>query len=131
MSLSPKREGVCTTHTPIPKLTGLPQSNSGGAISQHVCRHGATRLERLPANYPHYAREVCARCGRFLRWLPRPETVERRTLNAFKLARLAMCETLSKWERQFIRDVSQRRKVSPKQQAIVDRLAAQYLEAQT
>ena len=113
---------------PIPKLTGLPQSNSGGAITQHVCRHGATRTERLPANYPHYAREVCATCGCWLRWVSKPETVERRTLNSFRLARLAMCEGLSEWERAFIRDVSKNRRLSPKQEALIARLVTRYLE---
>jgi len=52
-----------------------------------------------------------------------------RTLDAWmRQGRLAMCDRLSRWERNFVHDVSQRRKLTHRQQAIVDRLAATYLE---
>jgi hypothetical protein len=130
MKSPPKREGACS-NAPTPKLTGLPQSNSGVAIAQHVCRHGTTRVELMPQGYKHYAMETCALCRRFLRWLPRPETIERERVNAFKLAKLAMCEGLSKWERSFVHHVSQQRKLSPKQQALLVQLCTQYLEGKT
>jgi hypothetical protein len=76
------------------KLTGLAEDNCGQHFAQ-ACTHPATRTERLPDGSWHYARLTCAICGRFLRWLPRPETIERQKLNAFKLAKLAMCEGLS------------------------------------
>jgi hypothetical protein len=92
------------------------------------CTHANTRLERMPQGHVHYGRQVCAACGRSLRWLPKPETLERRSFNSFRLVKLAMCGGLSTWERNFVRDVSQRRKLSPKQSEIVDRLCATYLE---
>jgi hypothetical protein len=98
------------------------------AQSYQFCPHTATRTERMPQAHPHYAREVCTRCGAFIRWLPKPQSVERCRLNAFKLAKLGMCRGLSAWERSFVRDVSQRRKLSPRQQEIVDRLGATHLE---
>jgi hypothetical protein len=112
------------------KLTGLPEDKAGSGFAQG-CTHPATRTERLPDGSWHYAWLTCVACGRFLRWLPRPETIERERVNAFKLAKLAMCEGLSKWERSFVHHVSQQRKLSPKQQQIIDRLAVQDLEAQT
>jgi hypothetical protein len=130
MKWPPKREGACS-NAPTQKLTGLPQSNSGVAIAQHVCRHGTTRVELMPQGHMHHARVICALCGRFLRWLPRPETIERERVNAFKLAKLAMCEGLSKWERSFVHHVSQQRKLSPKQQALLVQLCTQYLEGKT
>ena len=130
--LPPKKGGACTAHAPIPKLTtGLPQSNSGGAITQHVCRGGTTRVELMPQGHKHYAMETCAICRRFVGWLPKPETVQRQRLNAFRLARLAMRPDLTGWERQFIRSVGEKKHLSPKQQALVERLCATYLEAQT
>ena len=51
-------------------------------------------------------------------------------LNGFKLARLAMVDGLTTWERSFVRDVSQRRKLSPKQQQIIDRLCTDYLKTE-
>ena len=93
---------------------------------QSVCKHAATVTERMPDSHIHHAAVRCADCGRHLRWIPKPETIERQRLNAFRLARLAMCDRLNSWERGFVRDVSKRRKLSPKQQAIIDRLVRQY-----
>ena len=39
-----------------------------------------------------------------------------------------MLDCLAEWERNFVRDVSKRRKLSPKQEAIMERLAIAYLE---
>jgi hypothetical protein len=55
--------------------------------AQPRCAHGNTRIEQL-TNGPHYAKEVCTNCGRVLRWLPKPETIERRQRNGFRLAKL-------------------------------------------
>jgi hypothetical protein len=112
------------------KLTGLTEDKAGSGFAQG-CTHPATRTERLPDGSRHYARLTCALCGRHLRWLPRPETIERERVNAFKFTRLAMCEGLSTWERSFVRDVSKLPKLSPKQEALLVRLCEQYLEAQT
>jgi hypothetical protein len=95
--------------------------------SAQTCEHVSTRIERLCSG-PHYAKEVCTDCDKVLRWLPRPETLERSAFNAFRLVKLAMCDQLSPRDRNFIHSVSQRKKVSPKQQQIIDRLCAQYLE---
>jgi hypothetical protein len=59
--------------------------------------------------------------------LPKPQTIERRRLNGCRLARLAVCD-LTSWERNFVTDVSQQKKVSRRQQAIIDELVATYLE---
>lgn len=86
------------------------------------------RIEILPPGSVHFGKEFCRDCDKVLRFLPKPETVERQKLNGFRLARLGMCGRLTNWERNFVRDVLRRRKLSPKQQAIVDRLVATYLE---
>ena len=123
-----KREGTLGG-VPVPKLLLTePQSKSLNARAQHGCVHTSTVTQRLPDTHKHYSKKICISCGAFLRWLPRPENVERQKLNAFKLARLAMCARLSPWECAFVREVSQRRKVSPKQQEIIDRLSATYLQ---
>jgi hypothetical protein len=59
--------------------------------------------------------------------LPKPETVEERRLNAFRLTKLAMCDALTPWQRNFVCEVLPLRKLSPRQQAIVNELAATYL----
>jgi len=82
----------------------------------------------MPEGHVHYAAESCVVCGRHIRWLPRPETIERRRLNGFRVARLVMCERLTRWEQHFVREVSLLKKLSPRQQAIVNELAATYLK---
>jgi hypothetical protein len=123
----PKRDGAMLP-APISKKLGLTQPNSGSGFAQHVCSHGTTRVELMPQGYTHHAREVCVSCGRFIRWSAKPVNVERERLNAFRLARLAMQPGLSDWERNFLRDVSKNRRLSPKQEALVVRLVTQYLE---
>jgi hypothetical protein len=39
-SSSPKKGGVCSTHTPIPKLHNSPQNNSDSASAQLIYRPG-------------------------------------------------------------------------------------------
>jgi hypothetical protein len=118
MNRSVPPETGAISHAPIPKLT----------TQYSVCAHSATVIERMPEGHIHYAAESCADCGKFIRWLPRPENLERQRLNGVRLAKLAKCDRLTSWERHFIRDVSPRKKLSPRQQAIVDDLAATYLE---
>jgi hypothetical protein len=101
------------------------------ARSYQFCSHSATRIEEMPRGYAHHAHEVCTLCGAFIRWLPRPQTRQRRRLNAFRLARLAMCDRLTSWERRFVANVSGKGRLSPKQQALIDRLYADYLEAKS
>jgi hypothetical protein len=48
--------------------------------------------------------------------------------NAFRLAKLAMCDRLSTWERGFVASVAKQKKLSPKQLAVLERLVRQYLE---
>jgi hypothetical protein len=137
----PKRTGALS-HAPTPP-TILEQINCGSAIVQHVCdpkplvcsaqdhcEHSSTRVEQL-ANGPHFAKEICTDCGRVLRWIPKPTTLARQRFNALRLVKLTMHSGLSPWERAFVDDISKRQKLSPKQQALLDRLVRQYLEAKT
>jgi hypothetical protein len=112
---------------PDAKLTGLYLDNSGHSFAQ-ACRHEVTRVEQMPQGHTHHARVICATCRCHVRWLPKPGTVERQRLNAFRLARLAMVGNLSDWEREFLRSISQQPQLSPAQQRILDRLVAHYLE---
>jgi hypothetical protein len=94
------------------------------------CAHTSTKTELLPPESRHFAKLKCADCGAFLKFLPRPENVERRKLNGFKLAKLQMCDGLSSWEREFIESLAKQgsNKLTPKQQAVFDRLCLTYLE---
>jgi hypothetical protein len=98
------------------------------ARSYHACPHDATVIERMPSTHKHYAREVCASCGAHRSWVAKPRNVERRRLNGFRLVKLSVCPRLKPWEANFVRNVLQLRKFSPRQQAVIDRLTADYLE---
>lgn len=92
------------------------------------CQHNTKVLKRfLPSDSPHYAKEVCEDCGAFIRFVPRAGTVETQKLHAARIARLAMCDSLSGWEREFLESIASRPKLSPKQQACLDKLYAERL----
>jgi hypothetical protein len=120
MKWPPKREGALS-HAPIPQSLTLAPRRYGH------CEHESTRIQLLPSGSVHHAEEVCSNCDAHLRWVPKPQTVVRRRYNVYKLCRLAMADGLSSWELSFIRSVSKLRKLSPRQQAVVDKLCARYL----
>ena len=94
------------------------------------CAHSSTVTEQMPQESRHYAKLKCATCSAFLKFLPRPENIERRKLNGFRLAKLQMCDRLNSWERDFIESLAKQGndKLTPKQQAVFDRLCLTYLE---
>ena len=127
MESPPGKEEGASPNAPTPKLTRLALDNSGHTFAQ-VSGHSNTVTVQEPSGSTYFAKEICPRCGAFLGWLPSPRTIERRTLNGFKLAKLAMVDSLSDWERGFVHDISKLAKLFPKQLRIVDRLAAQNLK---
>lgn len=146
MQSPPETRSAClqgVQHAPNPHEPQLlAQNNSGIAVAQACAenvddsplfcgsyKHLISRFQILPAGHRHFAAEQCSQCGCHLRWVPRPQNVERQRSNAFRLARLAMCDGLTHWERGFVASVAKQKKVSPKQQQIIDRLCADYLEA--
>jgi hypothetical protein len=136
---APPEKGKGASPAPIPNPFNSPTTTAGRAAvqvcdptplicaAQDDCEHSDTRIAIEPPGSVHFAREVCCNCDRVLRFVPKPQTVECWRFNAFRLVKLVMCDQLSPWERMFVRDVSQRRKLSPKQLAIIDRLCTQYL----
>jgi hypothetical protein len=99
--------------------------------SQTCCEHSETRVEILPPGSYHFAKERCTNCDRVLRFLPKPQTIERQHLNAYRIAKLAMCDGLTDWERSFVKSVAQQRRLSPRQQDCLNRLYAERLEGST
>jgi hypothetical protein len=93
------------------------------------CTHSSTISELLPPESRHYAKLKCGNCGAFLKFLPRPENQQRRVINGYRLAKLQMCPGLNSWEREFIKSLAkQGNKLTPKQQAVFDRLCLAHLE---
>jgi hypothetical protein len=65
---------------------------------------------------------------RVLRWIPKPATLEHRRFNALRIARLLMSRRLSGWERSFLQSIMPLKKLSPRQQACLDKIYAEHLE---
>jgi hypothetical protein len=123
MKSPPKEERrLCGTAL---KTRELPTAYCNDERAQ-CCKHANTYLERMAAG-PHYARKLCHDCGVFIKWVPKPETLEKKRLHGFRLAKLAMCAQLNAWERHFVSNMSRQRKFSPRQQAQIDQLVATYL----
>jgi hypothetical protein len=96
--------------------------------AQEECSHEETRIEILPPGSVHFGKEICRNCDRLLRWLPKPSTLEHRRFNALRIARLTMCNGLTSWQRKFVSDIAPLRKLSPRQQEILDELVEKFLE---
>ena len=101
-----------------------------GERDYHPCSHSATFTEFLPAGRFHYAEEVCATCRRHVKWIPRPENIERRRHFALQLEQLAKRPDLNQWERSFLANISRLNgKLSPRQTLKFQELCRKYLEA--
>jgi hypothetical protein len=84
-----------------------------------------TIVEPLREGSLHYAKLRCGSCGRCLRFLEKPATTERRRFNGYRIAKLlSMIDLLDGWERKFITGIAAQKKLSPRQQAKLDQLAA-------
>ena len=99
-----------------------------GGTEYDACSHSATLIQRLPEGEFHYGAQRCAACGAFVDWVAKPENIARRRLIAAYVARLLTVKGLASWEATFLHSVSQRKKLSPRQRAVLDRLVTQYLE---
>ena len=80
----------------------------------------------LETKGPHHSREICSSCRRFIRWIPSEETIKKRARNREMLAALSKLAHLTEWERQFIRDLSSTKNISPKQQVMLDNMRDKY-----
>lgn len=91
------------------------------------CSHPNTETVVLHQG-PHHAKITCSDCGAFIRWLPKPETLERIKANAAKIDGLSgRGLPLTQWERHFVGSIQLHpTKLSPKQQETLDRIASHY-----
>lgn len=92
-----------------------------------MCEHRNTELILTP-ELKHHGKEVCRDCGRFVRWVAKPETNARHAANAQKLVALRNCDRLTEWECSFVESLEgQGPKFSPKQQDTLDKIARERL----
>jgi len=86
------------------------------------CEHLAPRYEAMPHGSIHHAKIVCAACGKYMGWQPKPETVVRRIETERKIAAVGS-KLLSSWEKAFIESIKKLDgKLSPRQQATLDKI---------
>ena len=90
--------------------------------------HQPTRQVILGAGSFHYGREDCKACGSFVRWIAKPANIERARINAIKFARLSGFPVLTSYEKHFVAGLKYFRRLSPRQQAFLDRTYGRYLE---
>lgn len=92
------------------------------------CRHERTLVIPEKRSSVHHARVMCAACKKFIRWLPKPATIEQQNKNLSTLALLIIRDDLDEWARHFVRSISGVKHLSPKQQKALDQLRLKYLE---
>ena len=89
------------------------------------CCHENAVLTLTPAG-PHHGRLDCPDCGRFVKWVAKPETVERNKRTVQKIAAL-QTKSLSEWEKGFIESIKETpTKLSPKQLAKLDEVCERH-----
>lgn len=70
--------------------------------SNPSCPHcGSLNLQEKKTNPPYYKKVVCSDCDQFVRWIPRPQGVERTQEILSQLDSIERAK-LSLWQREFV-----------------------------
>lgn len=77
----------------------------------------------MPEGHKHFAALRCGSCDGFHKWLEAPHTKEKREKRRVKISDLLKSTALSSWERGFLESVQGRKKLSPKQLEVLDRIS--------
>ena len=89
------------------------------------CEHYETEFVPTP-ELTHHGKFLCKTCGKFLGWAKKPETITREKVNAATVGRLKSA-SLTEWEKGFLLSIEkQGMRLSPKQQATLDKIAEQH-----
>ena len=79
-------------------------NNTGGGMNNQQCPEcGSSRFQVKDAPPPHNQKLVCSDCDRFIKWLPKPKTIERH--QNLKLRLESLKDQCSGWESIFINDL--------------------------
>ena len=78
----------------------------------------------MPSHSPHYAALKCGECDRFLGWQQKPSTEGKRRDILIQLDRLAGIAGLTDWEKDFLQNLKQQKKLSPRQSEVLARIEA-------
>jgi hypothetical protein len=102
-------------------------SETQGAFFQE-CTH-PHKIVVAEKRGPHTAKLVCKHCKKFFQWVPSAENTKQRAENVLTLTALSKLPDLPSWERQFVRQLSTLRSISPKQQKKLLEIRDLYLKA--
>lgn len=93
------------------------------------CDHSSTRFVLTP-DTQHYGKNLCVACGTFLRWVKKPENIERDAETGRRIVDLRGRAFLSEWEGAFISSLDGNgAKLSPKQRDVLNRIWEKYNNA--
>lgn len=93
---------------------------------QHTCPScGCVEVATIltPELTTHYAKLTCDGCGRFIKWIGKPESEQKRQQLSNIIHRLLEDLTLTRWERDFLGKLSNQKKISPKQLELINKIA--------
>lgn len=91
-------------------------------MENRECSHEIREVILTP-ELKHHGKELCKTCGRFLRWIPKPETAQKNEELRGRLQALDSNLNLSQWEKEFIESVKKQfPKLSPKQKSMIDEI---------
>ena len=104
-------------------------------INQQCPSCGSSRFQVKDAPPPHNQKLVCSGCDRFIKWLPKPKTIERH--QNLKLRLESLKDQCSGWESIFINDliknlrIAERDgkifKLSPRQLECLEKIEGKFL----
>jgi len=93
-------------------------------VSAPCPRCGGTEIELVPTpeNSPHYEKQICRMCDRFLVWQPKPRNRQKQEQVQATITALLESRGPTDWEREFLTSTKGKRALSPKQISILQEI---------
>ena len=84
---------------------------------------GSTISVEMPEGFKHHSKAVCAYCNHFVRWLPNPQLILEQQQNQAKILELKEHnDDLCSFDRIFLNEMDNRKKLSSKQKSYLDKI---------
>lgn len=122
VDLPPAETNVCSNNVSFMKTANgaaTPDPNSSISCKYSDCNSTNLQTRERP-DTPHYAELICCECGRHQKWLG---NLEKQQQQRERIERLWFLRNrLNDWDKGFLDNVRLSKKLSPKQQAQLDRI---------
>jgi hypothetical protein len=110
---------------------GLQDFSIDNAIAQcRSCGSNKVLVVSMTPGSVHHAAIRCGQCDRFLAWQPKPGSQERLRRQQTAIDQLLKSPQLSDWEREFLLSMWDKRSLSPKQLATIQKIETKLGAAQ-